>query len=157
MNTDDITDPIVREHIADHAQRAAAGLAKYGHDLSRDDLTLEEWLMHGCREAMDLGLYLRRAAQKAETMRAELVELRERLRRAGAAQGIHVWTPCSVRMPTKEDEDVNGYVWAWYPEEQGIGEIIPAGPELRSHDDFGDSATHWTQTGLRRPEPPQPE
>ena len=55
-------------------------------DLSRDDLTLEEWLMHGCREAMDLGLYLRRAAQKAETMRAELVELRERLRRAGAAQ-----------------------------------------------------------------------
>ncbi len=52
--------------------RAAAGLAKYGVTLERDDLSLEDWLTHAIEESLDRILYLYRAREKLrETARAE--------------------------------------------------------------------------------------
>lgn len=41
-------------------QRAEVGLAKYGTDTTRQDLTPIEWLQHAQEEAMDLAVYLQR-------------------------------------------------------------------------------------------------
>lgn len=47
-------------------QRAEVGLAKYGVDTTRQDLTPIEWLRHAQEEAMDLAVYLQRVITDLE-------------------------------------------------------------------------------------------
>lgn len=53
-------DSIVRAVKADLDSRAARGLAKYGTDMDRTDLTRKDWLQHAYEEALDHALYLRK-------------------------------------------------------------------------------------------------
>ena len=50
----------VRKRLAD---RAAAGLLKYGVDTTRTDLTRVQWLRHAQEEALDFAVYLERIIQ----------------------------------------------------------------------------------------------
>jgi len=56
MKTDSIVDSIVDKFI----DRARVGKAKYGKDLDREDLSLEEWIDHAIEESMDKILYLQK-------------------------------------------------------------------------------------------------
>lgn len=51
-------DSIVQEVVQKFETRAKVGWDKYGHDLDRTDLTLDEWLQHAQEEAMDFILYI---------------------------------------------------------------------------------------------------
>lgn len=51
-------DSIVQEVVQKFETRAKVGWDKYGHDLDRTDLTLDEWLNHAQEEAMDFILYI---------------------------------------------------------------------------------------------------
>ena len=51
-------DSIVQEVIQKFETRAKVGWNKYGHDLDRTDLTLDQWLVHAQEEAMDFILYI---------------------------------------------------------------------------------------------------
>lgn len=51
-------DSVVREVIDKFESRARVGFDKYGHDMDRTDLTLDEWLQHAQEEAMDFILYI---------------------------------------------------------------------------------------------------
>ena len=51
-------DSIVQEVVRKFESRARVGWDKYGHDLDRTDLTLDEWLIHTQEEAMDFVLYI---------------------------------------------------------------------------------------------------
>ena len=53
-------DPVVNTVIQIMAERSAAGQAKYGHLLTRTDLSKVDWLRHAQEEALDLALYLQR-------------------------------------------------------------------------------------------------
>lgn len=50
-------DSILTRLIKDYEERAKAGLAKYGTDLDRTDLTSLDWLEHFRQELMDGALY----------------------------------------------------------------------------------------------------
>jgi hypothetical protein len=54
--TDSIVDSIVDQFI----DRAKVGKRKYGTDLDREDLSLEQWLNHAIEEHMDAILYLQK-------------------------------------------------------------------------------------------------
>ena len=56
LKTDSIVDSIVDKFI----DRSRVGKKKYGTDLDRTDLSLNEWIEHSIEEAMDLILYLRK-------------------------------------------------------------------------------------------------
>ena len=49
-------------------QRAEVGLAKYGTDTTRQDLSPIEWLKHAQEEAMDLAVYLERTIRDLEDL-----------------------------------------------------------------------------------------
>lgn len=51
-------DSIVQEVVQKFETRAKMGWDKYGHDLDRTDLTLDQWLQHAQEEAMDFILYI---------------------------------------------------------------------------------------------------
>lgn len=51
-------DSIVQEVIQKFESRARVGWNKYGHDLDRTDLTLDQWLQHAQEESMDFILYI---------------------------------------------------------------------------------------------------
>ena len=51
-------DSVVREVVNKFESRAKVGFDKYGHDMDRTDLTLDEWLQHAQEEAMDFILYI---------------------------------------------------------------------------------------------------
>ena len=51
-------DSVVQEVVQKFETRARFGWDKYGHDLDRMDLTLDEWLNHAQEEAMDFILYI---------------------------------------------------------------------------------------------------
>jgi hypothetical protein len=51
-------DSIVQEVVQKFESRARVGWDKYGHDLDRTDLSLDEWLQHAQEEAMDFILYI---------------------------------------------------------------------------------------------------
>ena len=51
-------DSIVQEVVQKFESRAKVGWDKYGHDLDRTDLSLDEWLQHAQKEAMDFILYI---------------------------------------------------------------------------------------------------
>lgn len=56
-----ITDSIVDSIIDKFVDRATIGKAKYGCDLDRTDLSLEEWLEHSIQEKLDDILYMQKA------------------------------------------------------------------------------------------------
>lgn len=51
-------DSIVQSVVQKFEARAKVGWDKYGHDLDRTDLTLDEWLNHAQEESMDFILYI---------------------------------------------------------------------------------------------------
>jgi hypothetical protein len=55
------TDSIVDSIIDKFVDRATFGKQKYGTDLDRNDLSLEEWLEHSIQEKMDDILYIQKA------------------------------------------------------------------------------------------------
>jgi hypothetical protein len=55
------TDSIVDSVIDKFVERATIGKEKYGCDLDRNDLSLEEWLEHSLQEKMDDILYIQKA------------------------------------------------------------------------------------------------
>jgi hypothetical protein len=56
-----VTDSIVDSIIDKFVDRATIGKQKYGKDLDRNDLELEEWLEHSIQEKMDDILYIQKA------------------------------------------------------------------------------------------------
>lgn len=70
-------DSIVQEVIQKFEVRAKMGWDKYGHDLDRTDLTLDQWLQHAQEEAMDFILYITKIRQilMVNTSTNELDEL----------------------------------------------------------------------------------
>jgi len=54
--TDSVVDSIIDKFI----ERATIGKAKYGTDLDRNDLSLEDWLEHSIQEKMDDILYMQK-------------------------------------------------------------------------------------------------
>jgi hypothetical protein len=56
-----VTDSIVDSIIDKFVNRATIGKQKYGKDLDRNDLELEEWLEHSIQEKMDDILYIQKA------------------------------------------------------------------------------------------------
>jgi hypothetical protein len=56
IKTDSIVDSVVDKFI----DRARFGKKKYGTDLDRTDLSLEEWIEHALQEHMDAILYLQK-------------------------------------------------------------------------------------------------
>ena len=69
-----------------------------------------------------------------------------------AGQGVSEpdWTPCSERLPTESDEDIDGHVWGWY---QYRNEALRVASCMFRED--SDVCTHWKPTGLERPKPPE--
>ena len=56
LKTDSIVDSIIDQFI----DRAKIGKRKYGTDLDREDLSLEQWLNHAIEEHLDAILYLQK-------------------------------------------------------------------------------------------------
>lgn len=56
LKTDSIVDSIIDKFI----DRSRIGKNKYGVDLDRTDLSLEEWIDHAIEESMDKILYLQK-------------------------------------------------------------------------------------------------
>jgi len=54
--TDSVVDSIIDKFI----ERTTVGKAKYGTDLDRNDLSLEDWLEHSIQEKMDDILYMQK-------------------------------------------------------------------------------------------------
>lgn len=55
------TDSVVDSIIDQFVERAMMGKEKYGTDLDRTDLSLEDWLEHSIQEKMDDILYIQKA------------------------------------------------------------------------------------------------
>lgn len=63
-NQDDFKpDSVVEAVIQRFHDRAKFGKDKYGTDLDRNDLTMEEWIQHAQDEAHDFILYLEKMKQ----------------------------------------------------------------------------------------------
>lgn len=58
-----VTDSIVDSIIDQFVSRATVGREKYGTDLDRQDLSLEDWLEHSIQEKMDDLLYMQKTLQ----------------------------------------------------------------------------------------------
>ena len=58
------TDSIVDSIIDRFVERAQVGMKKYGTNLDRNDLSLEQWLEHSIEEQLDNILYLQRALKE---------------------------------------------------------------------------------------------
>ena len=71
-------DSIVRSVIDKFIQRAEFGKQKYGTDLDRTDLDLEDYLQHALEEHMDAILYLSKAL-KLERERKEQEKLGQQI------------------------------------------------------------------------------
>ena len=62
MSSDGVTpkseDSFVNNVIEKYVSRSAVGMAKYGTNLERTDLSEEDWLVHLQEELMDASLYI---------------------------------------------------------------------------------------------------
>jgi hypothetical protein len=56
-----VTDSVVDSIIDKFVERATIGREKYGTDLDRQDLSLEDWLEHSIQEKLDDILYMQKA------------------------------------------------------------------------------------------------
>ena len=52
----EVEDQIVKSVLAKYVERSNTGLKKYGTPLTRNDLTLDQWLTHLQEELMDATL-----------------------------------------------------------------------------------------------------
>jgi hypothetical protein len=59
-----VTDSIVDSIIDKFVDRATVGKQKYGTDLDRTDLSLEDWLEHSIQEKLDDILYMQKALKE---------------------------------------------------------------------------------------------
>jgi hypothetical protein len=57
------TDSVVDSVIDSFVDRASFGKQKYGTNMDREDLSLDEWLEHAIQESMDHILYLKKIQQ----------------------------------------------------------------------------------------------
>jgi hypothetical protein len=64
--TKENTDSVVFSIVKKFKERAKIGKEKYGTDLDRDDLSLNEWLQHAQEEHMDAILYLEKIKKTIE-------------------------------------------------------------------------------------------
>ena len=55
-----VEDQIVKSVLAKYVERSNAGLKKYGTPLTRNDITIAQWINHLQEELMDATLYLER-------------------------------------------------------------------------------------------------
>lgn len=62
----EVEDQIVKSVLAKYVERSNAGLKKYGTPLTRNDLTLDQWITHLQEELMDATLYLERIKKEIE-------------------------------------------------------------------------------------------
>ena len=60
LKTDSIVDSIIDRFV----ERAQVGMQKYGTNLDRTDLDLEQWLEHSIEEQLDNILYMQRALKE---------------------------------------------------------------------------------------------
>ena len=67
----EITDQVVLAVMAKYAERSATGLRKYGTPLTRNDLTLDQWITHLQEELMDATLYLERIKKDIALLEVE--------------------------------------------------------------------------------------
>lgn len=58
--------PVVDAVRADLLARSQLGIAKYGHTLADNPLTLRAWLQHAYEECLDQANYLKRAIMKID-------------------------------------------------------------------------------------------
>ena len=58
MKNKKIEDTIVKKVVDKYQERSDVGIKKYGTTLDRNDLELEEWIIHLQEELMDATLYL---------------------------------------------------------------------------------------------------
>ena len=63
---DFIPDSIVQSIIERFVKRAKFGEKKYGTNLDRKDLSLEDWLEHSIQEKLDDILYMQRALKEIQ-------------------------------------------------------------------------------------------
>jgi len=67
-----ITDSVVDSIVDKFIDRARVGKAKYGKNMDREDLSLEEWLTHAIEEHMDAILYLQKIKKVISGTKARL-------------------------------------------------------------------------------------
>jgi len=60
-------DPVIEQLVAELRRRSAVGLKKYGVPLSREDLTLKDWLKLALEETLDKAGYLQAAINSLES------------------------------------------------------------------------------------------
>ncbi len=60
-------DPVIEQLVAELRRRSAVGLKKYGAPLSREDLSLKDWLQHALEETLDNAGYLQAAINSLES------------------------------------------------------------------------------------------
>ena len=61
------TDSVVESIIMKFVQRSQVGKEKYGTDLDRTDLQVQDWITHAQEELMDGILYLEKLKQTVKT------------------------------------------------------------------------------------------
>lgn len=69
-------------------------------------------------------------------------------------QPTEQWVSCDDRVPSFDDADACGKVWAYNPEAYGQVLLVKWSSLPFYTDDEQYHHTHWMPTGLRRPEPP---
>jgi len=67
----EVEDQIVKSVLAKYVERSNTGLKKYGTPLTRNDLTLDQWITHLQEELMDATLYLERIKKDIALLEVE--------------------------------------------------------------------------------------
>ena len=86
----EVEDQIVKSVLAKYVERSNTGLKKYGTPLTRNDLTLDQWLTHLQEELMDATLYLERIKKDIALVEVEAFSngYREALSKRNTEQNI---------------------------------------------------------------------
>lgn len=64
--SDSAGDPLVDDVCADFQARSRLGQQKYGAKMTRDDLSLKDWIKHALEECLDQAVYLERLKRDVE-------------------------------------------------------------------------------------------
>jgi hypothetical protein len=67
----EVEDQIVKSVLAKYVERSNTGLKKYGTPLTREDLTLTDWINHLQDELMDATLYVERLKNEVKTFKQQ--------------------------------------------------------------------------------------
>lgn len=75
-------DPVVKTVTDKYLERSEVGFKKYGTNLTRNDLNLDQWLVHLQEELMDATLYIERIRIELKNLESELPdEVMKRIRK----------------------------------------------------------------------------